>query len=71
MKRLAALAKKSALSLTLMTVLFLGLGFVNPQVVRADASGAPYVISTDRITISGVTLTVVTLSNGDHFYYIS
>jgi hypothetical protein len=70
MTKLIALAKRSILSITMLTVLALGLGFALPTVARADAGGAPYVTEIYRIDIGGgVTAVYVYYSNGDHTMY--
>lgn len=72
MKRLTALAKKSVLSITMLTVLVLGLGVALPTVARAnlDAGGAPYVTDVYCIYIGGgVTAVYIYYSNGDHTMY--
>ena len=67
MKRLTCLAKKSILSITMLTILVLGFSGGFPTVARADAGGAPYVTEVYRIDIGGgVTAVYVYYSNGDH-----
>ena len=70
MKRLTVLAKKSVLSLTMLTLLVLGLGIAYPKVARADAGGAPYVTDVYNVVIdSCLTAVYVYYSNGDHTMY--